>query len=323
MRKSVLFTVIILIFLCFSISYASEENSVTKEAKSGSETDKTSPIIIQSATPGFPMKAETNRVEGFVVVKFTVTKDGDVANPVIVESVPQGYFEDATLNALEKYKFKPATEFGLPVEYKIEWPFFFKFPESSFTGDAQNRMQAYRYANAGKIMIDKTEYQKAVDEISKAIDLEPEYNTAYYYRSLAYMNMDEYEKAISDIDKAIKFAPKVFGYFNHRGTVYLFWKKYPKAIEDFTKALTIEPRNIVSYINRGDAYRLSENYENAITDYTSALSLDDKLIHVHNNRGYTYYKIKEKNNACKDFKTACELGDCRAYDHLKQKDVCE
>ena len=323
MKKSILCLAAMLLFSCFSMAQTSDENTGVEAAKTGNETDKTSPIILQSATPGFPMKAEADRVEGFVVIKFTVTKNGDVSNPEVVESVPQGYFENATINALEKYKFKPATEFGIPVDDTIEWPFFFKFADSSFSGDKNSRMQAFRYASAGRILIGKAEYEKGVEEITKALNLEPEFGTAYYYRSLAYMDMEEYEKAISDIEKAIELAPEVSGYYSHRGTVYLFWKNYPKAIESYTRALLIEPRNIVALINRGDAYRLSENYADAVSDYTSALELDDKLTHVHNNRGYTYYKMKDNDNACKDFKTACDLGDCRAYNHLKDQNVCE
>ena len=103
-----------------------------------------------------------------IIVKFNVTKEGEVEKPVIVEAVPPGYFENAVLNALEKYKFKPAMEYGLPVDYEIEWPFFFKFSNTSLSDDNENRMQAFRYATTGKRFIDKAEYQKAVKEISNS-----------------------------------------------------------------------------------------------------------------------------------------------------------
>ncbi len=265
----------------------------------------------------------TNKLYLISLIKFVVTKEGKVGNPLVVESVPAGYFENAALNALEKYEFKPATQYDVPVEYDLEWPFFFKFPETAFSDDMDSRMQACRYTDAGKRLLNKAEYEKAVKEVSKAIELEPKFGTAYYYRSLGYMNLEAYDKAISDIDKAIELAPGVFGYYTHRGTVYLFSKDYPKAIDEFTKSITMEPRNIIAYINRGDAFRLSEKYEEAIADYTSALGLNEELIHVHNNRGYTYYKMKNNFQACKDFKTACDLGDCRGLHRLQDKGVCE
>ena len=323
MKKIISFMVFIIFFASFSVIQASDEVVLPSDLKVYNKTDKISPIILQSATPGFPMKAREDRVEGFVTIKFTVTREGNIENPVVVESVPPGYFENAVLNALKKYKFKPATEFDVPVDYEIEWPFFFKFNNTSFSGNVETKKQACRYADEGKRLIDEHEYQEAVNKISKAIDLEEKFATAYYYRSLAYLDMEKYEKALPDINRAIDLTDKVFGYYNHRGSIYLFSKNYQKAIEDFNKSLEIEPRNIVAYIDRGDVYRLTEKYKDAIADYTSALDLNEKLIHVHNNRGYSYYKLKDTSQACKDFKKACDLGDCRAYDHLEQQGVCK
>ena len=321
MKKSILCLGSILLFTCFSMANASETARMDNK-KESTENGKISPFIIKSAVPSTPMKAQEDRVEGFVTVKFTVTKDGDVANPVVVEAVPPGYFENAALNALEKYKFKPATEYGIPVEDTIEWPFLFPFPDTTFSGDINARLNAFRHVNNGRSLIKNGERQKAIEEISGAIDLEPKFGTAYYYRSLVYLDLEEYDKAISDIDKAIELSPGVFGYYNHRGAIYLFKKDYNKAIENFVESITIEPRNIRAYINRGDALRLSGKYEEAIADYTSALVFNEKLIHVHNNRGYVYYKLHDNIHACEDFKTACDLGDCRAFDHLKNKGAC-
>ena len=321
MKRNMLFMLIALLFTCFSIAQADETINQT-DLKVDNETDKTAPVILKSIVPGFPMKAERAHVEGFVIIKFLVTRDGKVENPVVLESVPQDYFEAAALNALKKYEFKPATEYGIPVDYTIEWPFFFSFSNSSFSDDTESRLQACRNANNGKDLIEKGKYQNAVEEISKALKLEPQYVTPYYYRSLAFMKMEQYEKSISDIEKAIELAPNIFGYFNHRGSLYLFKKEYKKAIENFNKSIQIEPRNIIAYIHRGDTHRELKEYQKAIEDYTTALDLDNSLIHVHNNRGYTYYKLKDNNNACMDFEKACELGDCRAFEHLKNKGVC-
>lgn len=324
MKNKIFFMATVFMFTCFSNIHASEQVLSDDQSTDSKITDKSSPNIINYAIPGMPMKAEADRVEGFIIVKFTVTKDGDVANPVIVESVPPGYFENATLNALEKYKFKPASEYGMPVDYTLEWPFFFKFSNDSFSEDMESNKQACRHVSIGRDLIVKGEYEKAIEEISKAIELEPKFDTARFYRSLAYMYMEDYEKALPDINRAIELTDKVFGYYNHRGSIYLFSEDYQKAIDDFSQSLAIEPRNIVAYIDRGDAFRLSGKYEEAVTDYTSALGLDEKLVHVHNNRGYVYYtKLKNNFQACKDFKTACELGDCRAYDKLKPQGVCD
>ncbi len=322
MKRFLLFLVVMLLIPCYSMIHASEDTGKANSTDAD-KTDKTSPVPISITKPGFPMKAQVDHVEGFVTIKFIVTKDGNVENAKVVESVPAGYFENAALTALKKYQFKPATEYGVSVDYTIEWPFFFSFPGSSFLKDVNSRMQAYRDVNNGRELIGKAQNQKAVDKISEAVKLEPGYVTAYYYRSLAFSKLEEYDNALSDIDKAIEMAPDVFGYYNHRGLIYLYKKDYQKAIENLDKSIQIEPKNIVAYIYRGDTYRESGKYDEAVKNYTSALELDNTLISAHNNRGYVYYKLKDTKDACDDFKKACDFGDCRAIDHLKERGICK
>lgn len=73
---------------------------------------------IVGAPAEYPRRALRRNVEGSVVVSFTVTKTGDVADVQVVEADPEGYFEEAVIDAVEKYKFQPRIVNGNPVETK-------------------------------------------------------------------------------------------------------------------------------------------------------------------------------------------------------------
>jgi len=336
MKKSMLCALIVLLFSCYSMIHASEniiqddskdDNEITGTPQAilisgDNEITRTPPVILKSVEPVFPEKAKEDYVEGIVILRCILTKNGDVEDCKVEQAVPPDYFETSAIDATKKYKFKPATINGEPVDVIIMVPMIFTYYGSPFTKDASIALEAYTHAGSGIGLIKIAEYKKAVDELSEAIKLHSRYPLAYYYRSLAYMKMEEYEKAIPDIDRAIKLDRKVYGFYNHRGSIYLFMKDYQKAIKDFNKSIKIETKNIVAYIHRGDAYRESEKYQQAIEDYTSALSFDENLIHVHNNRGYTYLKLNDNNNACGDFKRTCELGDCRGLEYLQKKGTC-
>lgn len=321
MKKSMLCVVIVLLFSCYCMIHASE-NISQDDSKSDNQNIKTPPVILKSVEPVYPVKAKEDYIEGIVILRCIVTKDGDVEDCEVEQAVPPNYFEDAAIDALKKFKFKPETINGVPDDCIINVPMIFSLYDSLFTKNASIALKAYRHADTGIGLIKTDEYQKGIDELTEAIKLHSRYALAYYYRSLAYMKMEEYEKAIPDIDRAIKLDRKAYGFYNHRGSIYLFMKDYQKAIEDFNKSIKIEPKNVIAYIHRGDAYRESEKYQEAIEDYTSALAFNENLIHVHNNRGYTYLKLNDNNNACGDFKRACELGDCRALEYLQKKGTC-
>jgi protein TonB len=70
------------------------------------------------APADYPPRAIRRNIEGFVVVKFTVTKTGDVDAIQIVESEPSGMFDESVLEAVQKYKFQPRMVNGEPVDSK-------------------------------------------------------------------------------------------------------------------------------------------------------------------------------------------------------------
>jgi tetratricopeptide (TPR) repeat protein len=68
----------------------------------------------------------------------------------------------------------------------------------------QKRDNAEQHYNNGAKYYEQKEYEKAVSEFSKAIELNPNYANAYTSRGYAYDKMGNYEKAIADYIQAIK-----------------------------------------------------------------------------------------------------------------------
>lgn len=72
------------------------------------------PIVKVQAT--YPRRALQRGIEGYVVVEFTVTRQGTVRDPVVVQAEPEGIFEQSALDAVMKFKYKPRVIDGEPVE---------------------------------------------------------------------------------------------------------------------------------------------------------------------------------------------------------------
>ncbi len=65
------------------------------------------PTLIRSIKPIYPNKALQKGIEGYVVVEFTISRNGEVLNPRVIESDPAGYFEKAALQAISRFKYSP------------------------------------------------------------------------------------------------------------------------------------------------------------------------------------------------------------------------
>lgn len=73
-------------------------------------------LPIVKVQPQYPSRALSRGIEGYVIVEFTVTTNGSVRDPVVVEAEPANIFDNAAIKAALKFKYKPRVIDGEPVE---------------------------------------------------------------------------------------------------------------------------------------------------------------------------------------------------------------
>lgn len=73
-------------------------------------------LPIVKVAPTYPRRALSRGIEGYAVIEYTVTKQGTVRDPKVVESQPEGVFDKAALKSAARYKYKPRVINGEPVE---------------------------------------------------------------------------------------------------------------------------------------------------------------------------------------------------------------
>ncbi len=132
------------------------------------------------------------------------------------------------------------------------------------------------YASRGSIyfLFFQREPQKAIADINKALELQPDYNMAYAMRGNVYASLGNIQQALADLNQAIQIKPEEAHHYFFRGQVYKKIKDYPKAIADFKKAIELEPQNPEHYVTRGSYYLLElKDRPKAIEDYTKAAEL--------------------------------------------------
>lgn len=74
---------------------------------------------------------------------------------------------------------------------------------------------------------------------------------SYLNRGVAYGKKGQYDQAIVDFNKAIELNPRDAAAYYNRGISYEKRGQHDRAILDFTKAIEINPRYAKAYINRG------------------------------------------------------------------------
>lgn len=161
------------------------------------------------------------------------------------------------------------------------------------TQDAEN---ATEHIEAAAAYYAGGEYDKAIIELEKAIELEPDNNIAYTDLAASYFKNGDYENAVVTWSEVIQFNPDEAGPYYERGLSYFNLKGYDQAIDDLTQSIDLDATNADAYSVRGKSYAFLEKYEQAIPDFTQAIELDPASDEAYFNRAVATTKIGKSKN---------------------------
>ena len=166
--------------------------------------------------------------------------------------------------------------------------------------EKEKNKAAELYIWRGNTRYNKKDYDNAIIDYNKAIDINPNYELAFYNRGSAWVAKKEYDKAIADYTKIIKPNSEYADtYYTDRGNIWKAKQKYDKAISDYTKAIKRNPYFANAYYNRGLAKKEKNvDPEEIKQDFEKYL----KLITDENDiwAKYAKYYIEELNEKIED-----------------------
>lgn len=110
--------------LFFAASHAFAAPDADEKVYAIKEVDTKPTVRGTRQGPVYPRRLEEDRITGQAIIKFVVDTDGKVTNVSVVRATHE-FFGDAGMDAVKKWKFKPAKKDGRPVKCVIHVPFHF------------------------------------------------------------------------------------------------------------------------------------------------------------------------------------------------------
>jgi len=221
---------------------------------------------------------------------------------------------------------------------------------SGCTGSGYNRY-ADDFYNQGLAWYQKGEYDRAISDFTKVLEMAPEgmdNYVVYYNRGLAYYKLRDYDLAIKDFDTGLqlvagrtpmgKYIPQIYdssmevpartpkleyGVFNlyqARGDAWFYKKGYTEAIQDYDSALKYgEQRKELPTIYNSLAWSKFQTgaYKEAINNFSIALDIRPRSSKDYYGRARAWAEIGDMNMALRDAIMAQDLNpNSRKYDDL-------
>lgn len=168
-------------------------------------------------------------------------------------------------------------------------------------------LDARAYNRRGLAHTSTRNYEQAIIDFNKALQLDADYAEAYINRSAAHLLMRNYGQAVADATSAIEDAPDFVAAYVNRGIAYTGLRRYEDAQTDYLKAMELDPNNVYAHYNLANTYIWMGKFQEAIDYFTKTITLDPEFVAAYTNRGVVYTELKDYPAALADFSSAIEL----------------
>ena len=159
--------------------------------------------------------------------------------------------------------------------------------------DKLTSLDARAYNRRGLAHISTRNYEQAMIDFNKALDLDPDYVEAYTNRCTAHLLMRNYGQALVDANRSIAEAPDFVASYVNRGIAHTGLRRYVAALNDYLQAMELDPLNVYAHYNKGNTCIWMENYQDAIEAFTKTIELDPEFVAAYTNRGVVYTELKD------------------------------
>ena len=104
-----------------------------------------------------------------------------------------------------------------------------------------------------------------------------------YNRGNAYLIRGNFNPALQDFNKAVELDPNDANAYIIRGDAYLEKGDFDQALQDFNRAIELHPENAEAYVIRGSTWLYRQEWEKAKADLTTAKDMGIDIIALFHN----------------------------------------
>ncbi len=164
------------------------------------------------------------------------------------------------------------------------------------------------YANRGAAFALQGDLQRALEDFTQAITINPNFARAYESRAAVYQQLGMFDAMVADYSAFLSLKPDSVNAYLQRAQGYEHLGDLQAAIQDYTQATSLQPDDASAYFNRGQLYQQLGDFASARADYDRVLQLDPNHARAYFARGSLAYQQGDYGTAISDLSRALDLG---------------
>jgi len=170
-----------------------------------------------------------------------------------------------------------------------------------------NPKMAGFYSNRGLALKELGQLEAAVKSFEQAIALKPDYAEAYSNCGIAQKELGQARAALASYDRALALKPDFVEAYYNRGLALQELQQPQAALENFNQAISRRPHYAQAYSNRGIALKQLRQPDAALQSFNQALALKPDFAEAYYNRGVALQELQQLEAAVASFNQALAL----------------
>lgn len=158
------------------------------------------------------------------------------------------------------------------------------------TVTASYSQSAKKYFKAGEDFYAVNKFDDAINQFTKALELDPDYDKAYVQRAICYERLDDFTTAAKDYERALVFLDNDEEIYFMAGRAYYKSGQMGAALSKLNTALQMKSNLLEAYQTRIQVLIALERYDEALEDCEKALHFKENEVNYYN-LGKVYEKL--------------------------------
>lgn len=167
--------------------------------------------------------------------------------------------------------------------------------------------KAQEYFQKGMNYYKEKQYDEAIAEFKKALEINPNFAEGFYVLGYTYCSIGSNQEALTYFQNAIKIAPNYTDAYNGMAYALSVLGRYDESIDYYKKTLQIDENNLGALNGLGYAYASTGKSDEAVSYFKQAIKANFEYAPAYSGLGVLYYSLGKLAEAKENFIRAKEL----------------
>jgi tetratricopeptide (TPR) repeat protein len=161
--------------------------------------------------------------------------------------------------------------------------------------------------NRGLILHALNRFNEALESYDLAIKINPNYADAFFNRGNILQELKRFDEALESYDFAIKINPNYASAFFNRGNIFKDFNRLNEALDSYNFAIKINPNYASAFLNRGNILQEFKRFDEALESYDLAIKINPNYADAFFNRGNIFKEFNRFNEALESYDLAIKI----------------